>query len=239
MVSGIGVGVEENAMRRGWLVFAGMLAVASLTAGVWVRGQGNGGRYHAAGIAQGGEIAYPMNTNTTGFVTLDVSLDANATVQNVTVLRDVPPLTSAAQNAVKSWQYTPAMVDGQGVAGVVRVNVAFNPYNPSGVGLPGESLQPVVGGGNGNFQPAGLTKANYAMYPPNTVSSGTVVLQVHVGHDGKVHGAIVVRGKGALSGAATAAAKTWVFTPAMYQGKAVASDVVVAFVFATPQAGTR
>ncbi len=239
MVSGVGGGVEESAMRRGWLVFAGILVVASLTAGVWVRGQGNGGNYHAAGIAQGGAIAYPINTNTTGFVTLDVSLDASAAVQNVTVVRDVPPLTSAAQDAVKSWQYTPAMVDGQGVAGLVRVNVAFNPYNPSGVGLPGESLQPAAGGGGGAFQPAGLTKANYAMYPPNTVSAGTVVLQVHVGHDGKVHGAIVVRGKGALSGAATAAAKTWVFTPAMYQGKAVASDVVVAFVFAAPQAGTR
>ena len=139
MVSGVGGGVEESAMRRGWLVFAGILVVASLTAGVWVRGQGNGGRYHAAGIAQGVQIAYPMNTNTTGFVTLDVSLDASAAVQNVTVVRDVPPLTSAAQDAVKSWQYTPAMVDGQGVAGLVRVNVAFNPYNPSGVGLPGES----------------------------------------------------------------------------------------------------
>jgi TonB family protein len=221
-------------MRRGWAVVAGLLLPA-----VGTLGQTAGGKYHAGGIGQAGVIAYPMNSQAPGFVTLDVSLDAGGSVQNVTVVRDVPPLTSAAQSAVKGWQFTPAMVDGQGVPGVVRVNVAFNPYNPSGVGLPGEALQPASGTASGNFQPAGLQQANYATYPPNTVSAGTVVLQVHVGSSGEVHGVIVVRGKSALSGAATAAAKTWVFTPAMYQGKPVGSDVVVAFVFALPQAGTR
>jgi TonB family protein len=220
-------------------VVAGSLWVVSLMAGVWVRGQGSGGKYHAAGIAQAGDIAYPMNSSAPGFVTLDVSLNASGAVQSVSVVRDVPPLTSAAQSAVKGWQFMPAMVDGQGVAGVVRVNVAFNPYNPEGVGLPGESLQAPRGGEPGKFQPAGVTTANYARYPPNTVTSGTVVLRVHVGHDGKGNGVIVVRGKGPLSGAATEAAKTWAFTPAMYGGKAVASDVVVVYVFAAPQAGTR
>lgn len=221
-------------MRRGWMVVPGMLLLAT-AAGA----QGGGGKYHSAGIAQGGDIAYPMNSRAPGFVTLDVSLDAKGTVQNMAVVRDVPPLTSVAQSAVQGWQFTPAMVDGQGVPGTVRVNVAFNPYNPSGVGLPGESLQSESGGAGGNFQPAQLQKANYATYPPNTIASGTVVLQVRVGSEGKVHGALVVRGKGALNAAATAAAKTWVFLPATYQGKAVASEVVVVFVFASPQAGTR
>ena len=84
-----------------------------------------------------------------------------------------------------------------------------------------------------------LQKAGYATYPPNTVASGTVVLVVHVGHDGKVHGVNVVRGKGALYGAAMTAARAWVFAPATYKGNAVGSDVVVAYVFASPQAGTR
>lgn len=223
-------------MSRGMRMAAGMLLAA---AGAW--GQMGGG-YHAAGIAQGGDIAYPMDVKTPGIVTLDVSLDAHAAVQNVSVVRDVPPLTDAAVSAVKSWQYTPAMVEGQGVAGVVRVNVVFNPYNPSGVGLPGGeggSPRKPANAANGNFQPAAFMAMNYASYPPNTVAAGTVVLQVRVGQEGKVDGAIVVRGKGALSGAATTAAKMWVFTPAMYQGAAIASDVVVVFVFAAPQAGTR
>jgi TonB family protein len=217
-----------------------LLILASLMAAVWVRGQGSGGKYHAAGLAMAGDIAYPLNSQAPGFVTLDVSLDASGAVQNVTVVRDVPPLTAAAQSAVKTWQFTPATLDGQGVPGVLRVNIAFNPYNPSGVGLPGESLQPATGGPSGDFQPAQVLKTTYATYPPNTVASGTVVVLVHVGSDGKAHGAGVVRGKvGVLAGAATKAAKSWTFTPAAYKGQPVGSDVAVSFVFASPQAGTR
>jgi TonB family protein len=217
-----------------------LLILVSLMAGVWVHGQGSGGKYHAAGLAMAGDIAYPLNSQAPGFVTLDVRLDASGAVQNVTVVRDVPPLTAAAQSAVKTWQFTPATLDGQSVPGVLRVNIAFNPYNPSGVGLPGESLQPATGGASGDFQPAQVLKTTYATYPPNTVASGTVVVLVHVGSDGKAHGAGVVRGKvGVLAGAATKAAKSWTFTPATYKGQPVGSDVAVSFVFASPQAGTR
>lgn len=225
-------------MRRGWLVAAGLLAL-SLMAAVWVKGQSGSAGYHAAGVAQAGSIPYPINTQAPGFVTLDASVDASGAVQNVTVVRDVPPLTAAAQGAVQNWQFTPATVDGQAAPGVVPVDVAFNPYNPSGVGLPGESLQPPSSTASGDFQPAGLLKASYAVYPPNTVASGTVVLVVRVGSDGSVHHVRVLRGKAVLTGAATAAVKTWAFAPATYKGSAVGADVAVAFVFAPPQAGTR
>ncbi len=227
-------------MRRAWVAATGGLFVLSLMAGVWVKGQSTGGAgYHAASVAQAGSIPYPMNSQAPGFVTLDVSLDASGAVQNVTVVRDVPPFTTVAQGAVKNWQFSPATVDGQAAAGVVPVDVAFNPYNPSGAGLPGESLQPPSATVSGDFQPAGLVKANYAAYPPNTVASGTVVMMVRVGSDGNVHRVRVLRGKGVLADAATAEVKTWGFTAATYRGTAVGADVAVAFVFAMPQAGTR
>ncbi len=227
-------------MRRAWAVAASGLFLLSLLAGVWVKGQSAArAGYHAAGVAQGGSIPYPINSQTPGFVTLDVSVDASGSVQNMTVVRDVPPLTAVAQGAVKNWQFSPATVDGQAAPGVVPVEVAFNPYNPSGVGLPGESLQPPSTGVSGDFQPAGLLKANYAFYPPNTVASGTVVMVVRVGSDGSVHRVRMLRGKGVLTDAAAAAVKTWGFTAATYKGTAIEADVAVAFVFATPQAGTR
>jgi TonB family protein len=226
-------------MRRVSLMAAGLLTVLSLTAGIWVRGQSTG-KYHSTGLAMAGDIAYPMDTRTPGFVTVDVSLDASGVVQNVAVIRDVPPLTAAVQSAVNAWHFTPATLDGQSVPGLLRINVAFNPYNPSGVGLPGESLQPSSGSASGDFQPAQLLKANYADYPPNTVASGTVAMQAHLGSDGKVHSVGVVRGKvGALAGAAIKAAKSWNFAPATYKGQPVSSDVAIVFVFASPQAGTR
>lgn len=226
-------------MKRGWPVLAGLLIVVSLMAGAWVRGQTPSGKYHAAGLAQAGDIGFPVNAKTPGFVTLDVSVDANGGLQNIAVVRDLPPFTDAVIGAVKTWQFTPALLDGQGVPGTVRVDVAFNPYNPGGVGLPGLSLTPAAGTATGDFQPVGLTKASYAKYPPNTVVSGSVVLQVHVGRGGEVHGVIAVRGKGVLIGAATAAVKSWGFSPAMYKGKAVPADVVAAFVFAPPEMGTQ
>ncbi|MGB2636481.1 MAG: TonB family protein, partial [Candidatus Acidiferrum sp.] len=206
-------------MRIARVVAAGGVVALSLMAGVWVKGQSAGGTgYHAAGVAQGGSIPYPINAQTPGFVTLDVSVDASGAVENVTVVRDVPPLTAAAQGAVKKWQFTGAIADGQAAAGVVPVDVAFNPYNPSGAGLPGESLQPPSTTVSGDFQPAGLVKANYAVYPPNTVASGTVVMMVRVGSDGSVHRVRVLRGKGVLADAATAAVKTWGFIAATYKG---------------------
>jgi len=218
---------------------AALLAVTCLLAGVWVRGQG-AGKYHAAGLAMAGDIAYPMSSRAPGFVTLDVSVSASGAAQGVTVVRDSAPLTAAAESGINSWQFTPATADGQTVAGVVRVDVAFNPYNPSGVGLSGESLQPSTGGAGGDFQPAKVLKANYANYPPNTVAYGTIVMQVHVSSDGQIHRVSVVSGKiGGLVGAATKAVKTWSFAAATYKGQAVGSDVVVAYVFASPQAGTR
>jgi TonB family protein len=224
-------------MKRTWTTaVSGVLLAASAALGQ----ADAGGKYRSAGIAQAGDIAYPINSQTPGIVTLDVGLDAIGAVQNVVVVRDLPPFTSAAQSAVRSWQFTPAMVDGQSVAGTARVNVVFNPYNPGGVGLPGGSLPPAnnSGGTDADFQPAQLQKAGYAAYPQNTVASGTVVLQVHVGSEGNVRGAVVVRGKGALSAAATNAVKAWMFAPASYKGKVVGSEIVVAFVFALPAAGT-
>jgi TonB family protein len=218
---------------------AALVTLLSLMAGVGVYGQSTG-KYHSAGLAMAGDIAYPMNTRTPGFVTVDVSLDSTGAVQNISVVRDVPSLTASVQSAVNSWHFSPATLDGQSVRGLLRINVAFNPYNPSGVGLPGESLQPENGSASGDFQPAQLLKANYANYPPNTVAFGTIAMQAHLGSDGKVHSVGVVRGRvGALAGAATRAAKSWNFAPATYKGQPVSSDVAIVFVFASPQAGTR
>ena len=91
-------------MNRRWGV--ALIAAILLTAPAW--GQIDaGGAYHGpAPMGHAGDVTYPMNSSTTGIVTLDISVDATGTVQNVGVVRDVPPLTSAAQSAVRSWQFS-------------------------------------------------------------------------------------------------------------------------------------
>jgi TonB family protein len=221
-------------MTRLW---AAMSGVVLLAATAWA--QTGSEKYHSAKVTQAGVISYPLDAHTPGFVTVNAIVDSSGKLQNMIVVRDVPPFTDAVKNSAKNWQFSPAIEDGEPVTGVVQVDVAFNPFNPSGVGLPGAPLQPPNANGGGNFQPANLQSASYATYPPNTVAYGTVVLQVRVGGDGKVHKVTALQGKAELSTPAIAAAKTWGFAPATYKGKAVGSNVVVVFVFAPPQAGTQ
>jgi outer membrane biosynthesis protein TonB len=221
-------------MTRRWVTVLGAALFATVA---WA--QSGAEKYHAAKVVQASDIPYPLNTRTPGIVTLDVILDSSGKVQNTVVIRDVPPLTDAVQTSVKNWQFSQATENGQAVNGLVQINVAFNPFNPSGVGLPAAPLQPPGSNGGGTFHPASLQSASYAIYPPNTVAYGTVVLQLRVGSDGKVHKVTPIGGKEELSTPSITAAKTWGFSPATYKGKSVGSDVVVVFVFAPPQAGTQ
>ena len=60
---------------------------------------------------------------------------------------------------------------------------------------------------------------------------GTVMLQVLVGKDGRVHDAKVVKSIGPLDDAAIAAARQWVFKPALSKGQPVAVWVAVPMKF--------
>ena len=85
---------QEMKMNRRWgVALAGAIL---LTAPTWGQTDAGGG-YHGPALGHAGDVTYPMNSSTTGIVTLDISVDATGTVQNVGVVRDVPPLTSAAQ----------------------------------------------------------------------------------------------------------------------------------------------
>jgi TonB family protein len=199
------------------------------------------GAYRPAGITAVSDIPYPVNASATGLVTLQVSVDATGNVQEVQVVRDVPPLTDAAVTAVKKWQFTAAQLNGNPVAGRLRVNAVFNPFNPGGVAIPSKALEVIEatgGGGAGEFRPAKATAATYATYPVNTVVSGTVVLDVTVGKDGKVASQKVIHGVAPLATASIEAVKSWQFQAAKYKGTAVASHVAVAFVFPSPAIGT-
>ncbi len=216
-----------------------VLGVVALTMSPAVVMAQNGGNFASAKVTSGGDIPYPMSSNSAGMVTLQVNLDGNGNIQNMQVLRDVPPLTSAAQTAVQGWTFTGATRNGSGVPSSIEVTAAFNPFNPSGVALPSPSLEAAGKGGSAPFIPAQVTSATYASYPPNSVAFGTVVLDVKIGSGGSVKKVSVVQGVAALTGPSITAVKTWGFSPATRNGKAVESHTVVAFVFPSPAAGSQ
>ena len=47
-------------------------------------------------------------------------------------LRDVPPLTSAVQDAVQLWTFKPAVRKGNPVPSEIPLTVIFNVFNPAG-----------------------------------------------------------------------------------------------------------
>jgi len=51
------------------------------------------------------EITYPVKTITTGMVAFLVTVDADGIVRNSQILQDIPPLTAAAQEAMKNWTF--------------------------------------------------------------------------------------------------------------------------------------
>jgi outer membrane biosynthesis protein TonB len=229
--------------RKRPTVLRGAMLMVALALGLAIEtvGQGSGSttKYEPAKATSTSDIAYPPQTRTPGMVTLDVSVDGSGAVQNIVAVRDVRPLTSAVESAVNGWKFSPAMQGSQSVPGVVCVDVVFNPFNPGNVSIPNKPLPPPKTGGtvSGVFQPPDVTTANYAVYPPNTVASGTVVLDVKVGPDGSA-GFKILRGAGVLATAVTSAIKTWVFVPGTYEGKPVTSHMVVAYVFVSPAVGT-
>jgi TonB family protein len=200
-----------------------------------------GSKYESVSLVTAGDVAYPPQARSSGMVTLDVTVDSSGAVQSVQAVRDVPPLTKPAEDAVRQWKFHPATEGDQSVPGVIRVNVVFNPFNPSDVSIPNKPLPPPENASanvTGAFQPPDVKSADYAVYPPNTVASGAVILNVQISEDGSVHDVNTVRGVDPLASASSKAVREWQFTPGVYESKPVASHEIVAFVFVRPEIGT-
>ena len=73
--------------------------------------------------------AYPAiarSARVSGVVILEATIGEDGTVRNVRVLRSIPLLDQAAIDAVRQWRFTPTLLNGQPVAVLMTVTVAFN-----------------------------------------------------------------------------------------------------------------
>ena len=61
-----------------------------------------------------------------GVVVVEATIDVNGKVQNLTVLRSIPLLDQAALDAVKQWEFTPQVLNGERVPVVVVLPVNFS-----------------------------------------------------------------------------------------------------------------
>jgi protein TonB len=58
-------------------------------------------------------------------VIIEARIEADGTVSRTRILRSIPALDAAAEDAVSQWQFTPTLLNGQPVAIVMTVTVNF------------------------------------------------------------------------------------------------------------------
>jgi hypothetical protein len=121
-------------------------SVLILTAGLAMQpsglSQGNPPAFISPDVSTVTGISYPLNTTATGMVSMLVSLDTSANVQNVQTTQDTPPLTSAARASVQNWTFKVTSFHGQPAAASLSVSVVFNPFNPGATELAGMTVTP-------------------------------------------------------------------------------------------------
>lgn len=214
--------------------YAVMSAIAvSCLSGALVA-QNSPGGFTPPSVTTVAKIPYPPNVTTTGAVTLLLSLDTGGQVQNVQVLRDLPPFTTIAQSSIFAWVFKPAYFSGSPVPSALPVTVVFSPFNPAEtqlVTLSASPLQPASPVGAAQYVAPQITSASYPLYPPNTLATGTVVLEVTIGKSGQLSRVRAVRSVPALTQSAIKAVQSWSYNPGTVNGNPVASKIVIAFVF--------
>ena len=209
-----------------------ILGAASLLTSSTIVSQQGSAKSESPDVLSTSDISYPPNTTVTGLVTLLLSLADTGRVQNVQVVHDTPPLTSAAQSSLQTWTFKAALANGKPVGLQLPVNVVFNPYNPGGTEITGLAITPASSAtGSSSFVPAQITAASYALYPADSLAIGTVVLSVTISKTGQVQKVRVARDVAALSPAALAVVKSWKYAPATLKGQPISSRLIVAFVF--------
>jgi TonB family protein len=185
-------------------------------------------------VLSASNIPYPVNTQAAGAVSLLLSLDNNAQIQNVQALRDIPPLTNSVQDAVQLWTFRPAVLKGNPVSSEISLTVIFNVFNPAGgaayqslVLAPAQSTYPDAS----QFTPPQITLASFAKYPAASVAQGTVVLDVTVGRSGQPKQIRIINDVPTLTQQAVNAIKTWRFNAATIKGQPTTAQIIIAFVF--------
>jgi len=196
-------------------------------------------RFVPPDVTSASEIPYPVEVLASGLVTLALNISIAGQPPDVQVLRDIPGLTSLTSSIVKGWSYTPGKLDGNGAPSTITVEVVFNPGDALNQNLkvaPVAASTPPFPSG---YLPPEIAVASFAVYQPNSVGVGTVVLDVTIDKYGAVKKTDVIRDVPSLTPEAVAAVKRWTINPATFNGKAIVSKLVVAFVFRSPTMTTR
>jgi len=175
-----------------------------------------------------------------GLVILEATTDASGRVASVRVLRSIPELDQAAEDAIKQWIYEPIVINGKPRGIVFTVTIRFSlddkpaappvsaeePVKTEEADLSdkafeeGSARSPVRA--SDKIAPPTLVKRVEPVYPDDVRKAGIeglVILEATTDASGRVASVKVLRSVPELDQAAIDAIRQWVYKPLLLDGK--------------------
>lgn len=173
---------------------------------------------------------FPYGSRAAGVVLLDVDVDQRGMVRGMSTIRDLEPFGDVFRSAVRSWSFEPAREGGQAVDHPILVGMLVRPAMVMFPAPPAPPPPP-------SNRPKGIpypTEIGIPPYPPNRIGVAAVLVEMDIDDRGTVTNARVKGDTTGFDSAALDAARRWVFKPARYNHRGVASRAYVLFIFRQP-----
>ncbi len=108
-------------------IFLAVLAL--LVGGLSAKRTEEENRFHLAPVQvlSAVEANYPITSVTWGTVVLQATIGKRGEIENIKVVRDIPPFTQEAERTLRLWKFKPATLDGIPVSTTMAVAFSFNP----------------------------------------------------------------------------------------------------------------
>lgn len=167
-----------------------------------------------------------------GEVRLELEVNEEGEVADVSVLTDTPPFTENILGTVRSWSFRPAETDeGPQASRVLVVAVFREPafYSGTSAGEPPRVIQ------QGSSHIPDLQRTVTPIYPARAYDDGAALVSVRVGPDGDVEEVEIVGSTTpGFEQVSLDAVRQWQFQPARIEGTRVESIAYVIIAFRQP-----
>lgn len=175
---------------------------------------------------------YPPQALFGGEVVLDAGVDASGKLADLTVVSGQSPFLGPVLDAVRTWSFEPARVNGAPTDGRLSIIFQFpQSYVPPLTSQERDFSAPSADASDRAALPLYTREPNY---PPRSVIDGSVAIYATIDELGQVAETRVLRDVEPLTGSTLTALHSWRFTPAKQDGANVESGAVVVVIFRRP-----
>jgi len=168
-------------------------------------------------------------------VLADVPVNRQGRVGEIKILRGLGAFTDSATTAIKQWQFTVAVANGENVASRVGVFTVFRPQQLEVKESVARHLATLNRTRRCRQDPSSLPRTfRDPGYPQTATTSGVVIVEVTIDKLGIPSSMRTMQDVPALTGTVLSAIRSWVFMPAMDSDRPVDGTLIVAMSFMRP-----